>query len=71
MCVGAIYWARPRVSTTRTPQRMPPKRDSTTPTSIKSCSVPHERDIKMDQVMREEALEAFRHWIAHPQKKEY
>jgi guanine deaminase len=72
MCVGAIYWARPaRVyyANTATDAAEAGFDDAYIYQELQRPA--HERDIKMEQVMRGEALEAFRHWNAHPQKKEY
>jgi guanine deaminase len=72
MCVGAIYWARPaRVYYANTAADAAEAGFNDAYIYRELQRPLHEREIKMEQVMREEALEAFRHWIAQPQKKEH
>ncbi len=72
MCVGAIYWARPaRVYYANTAADAAEAGFDDAYIYQELARPHHERKIPMKQVMREEALEAFRHWNEHPQKKHY
>ncbi len=72
MCLGAIYWARPaRIFYANT-------RDDAAAIGFDDRFIydeipmhPEKRTIPMRQLSREKALEAFREWIAKPDKKAY
>jgi len=72
MCLGAIYWARPqRVFFANT-------REDAAAIGFDDALIYHEltapltqRKIPMTQMMRDEALEAFRAWTRNPDKKPY
>jgi guanine deaminase len=72
MCMGAIYWARPaKVYYANT-------RDDAARIGFDDSLIydqlglpPGQREIPMLQLMREQALEAFREWQKSPLKKKY
>jgi guanine deaminase len=72
MCLGAIYWARPRqvyFGNTAADAASAGFDDSFI---YQEIARPHsERKIPMSQMMREEALEAFRAWSAKGDKVRY
>ena len=72
MCLGAIYWARPaRVFFANTRQDAA---DIGFDDALiyQELTVPlAQRKIPMTQIMRQEALEAFREWARNPNKREY
>jgi tRNA(Arg) A34 adenosine deaminase TadA len=72
MCMGAIYWSRPtRVffANTAADAARAGFDDAYIHEEMKRPH--HERTIEMIALMREEALEAFRHWLEHPHKIQY
>jgi len=72
MCLGAIYWARPqRVFFANT-------REDAAAIGFDDALIYQEltapltqRKIPMTQMMRDDALEAFRTWVRNPDKKPY
>jgi len=69
---GAIYWARISKFTLAISQQTPPKSALTISAIYAEITQPHaEREIPMIQMMREEALAAFRAWEQNPGKIRY
>jgi tRNA(Arg) A34 adenosine deaminase TadA len=72
MCLGAIYWARPRqvyFGNTAADAANVGFDDSFI---YEEIARPHaQRKIRMSQMMREEALEGFRAWSAKDDKVRY
>ena len=72
MCMGAIYWSRPARVFFGTQRQMRPKTgfdDAFIHLELKRPH--HKKKIQMVGMMRDEALEAFRHWLEHPHKIRY
>lgn len=72
MCLGAIYWSRPaRVYFANTAQDAARIGFDDALILKELCLPLPQRSIPMIQMMRPEALEAFRHWQQKPDKIEY
>ncbi len=71
MCLGAIYWARPRASSMPELPPMPQMRALMTRSFTKSCNAHRNRGIPMIQLMREESLAVFAAWKQQPNKTQY
>lgn len=72
MCLGAIYWARPaRVFYAATAEDAARSGFDDADILKQLQLPPGERRIPMQQVMRESALEAFRLWLAKPDRVVY
>lgn len=72
MCLGAIYWARPSIvyfGNTAADAARVGFDDSFIYREISKAIA--DRTISMKQIMREEALEAFRLWDRQPNKEQY
>ena len=72
MCMGAIYWSRPaRVFFGNTAEDAAEAGfdDAFIHRELKQPH--HKKKIKMTGMMRDEALEAFRHWLEYPDKIRY
>jgi guanine deaminase len=72
MCLGAIYWSRPaRVFYANTAEDAAEAGfdDAFIHRELKRPH--HKKRIEMTGMMRDEALEAFRHWLEHPDKIRY
>jgi guanine deaminase len=72
MCMGAIYWSRPaRVFYGNTAEDAAEAGfdDAFIHRELKRPH--HKKKIEMVGLMRDEALEAFRHWLEHPDKIHY
>ena len=72
MCLGAIYWARPAKVFFATTSKDASAYGFDDSFIFEQVKLPvSQRKIPMVQVMREEALEAFRAWEQKPDKIEY
>jgi tRNA(Arg) A34 adenosine deaminase TadA len=72
MCLGAIYWARPSIVYFGNTAADAARAGFDDSLIYKEISSPMpERTISMKQIMREEALEAFRLWERQPNKQQY
>jgi guanine deaminase len=72
MCMGALYWARPQKIFYAATRRDAAKIGFDDAFIYEQLRLPiGMRDIPMQQVMRQEALEAFRHWQGKPDKVAY
>ena len=72
MCLGAIYWARPARVFFGSTAADAAKAGFDDSFIYREIQQPHaERKIPMIQMMREEALEAFRAWEQQPNKLPY
>src|SRR5208282_1455098 len=72
MCLGAIYWARPARVFFGSTAADASKAGFDDSLIYKEISHPHsERKIPMHQLMRDEALEAFRAWARQPNRLPY
>jgi guanine deaminase len=72
MCFGAIYWARPARVYFASTAVDASKAGFDDSLIYREISQPHpERKIPMIQIMRDEALEAFRAWERQPNKRSY
>ena len=72
MCLGAIYWARPaRVYYGGSAADAAAAQFDDAFIFREFAKPPRQRRIPMEQVMREEALEAFRVWLANPNRIQY
>jgi guanine deaminase len=72
MCLGAIYWARPRAVFFANTQDDAAKIGFDDQFIYDEFSRPHsERKIPMNQILREEALPVFREWMDKTDKRSY
>jgi guanine deaminase len=72
MCFGAIYWARPARVYFASTAVDASKAGFDDSLIYREISQPHpERKVPMIQIMRDEALEAFRAWERQPNKRSY
>ena len=72
MCLGAIYWARPSRVYFGSTAGDAAKAGFDDSFIYSELSKPiSERQIAMNQIMREQALEAFRLWERQPNKEQY
>ena len=72
MCLGAIYWARPRAvyfAGERTDAAMAGFDDALIYDELPLP--PYKRSVPMVQMMREQAMEVLKEWNAKPDKKRY
>lgn len=69
MCMGAIYWSRPaRVFFGNTAEDAAEAGFDDAFIHRELNRPHHRKKIEMTGMMRDEALEAFRHWLEHPDK---
>ncbi|MDX1409641.1 MAG: nucleoside deaminase [Saprospiraceae bacterium] len=72
MCLGAIYWARPKHIYYAASRRDAADIDFDDDHIYEEMRAPlHERKIPITQVCREEALDLFHHWVAKEDKTGY
>lgn len=72
MCLGAIYWARPARVYFGGSANDASNAGFDDSLIYRELALPHaQRRIPMIQIMRNEALEAFREWEAMPDKRPY
>lgn len=72
MCLGAIYWARPaRVYYGGSAADAAAAQFDDAFIFREFAKPPRQRRIPMEQIMREEALEAFRVWRSNPDRIQY
>ena len=72
MCLGAIYWARPARVYFGGSANDASNAGFDDSLIYRELALPHaQRKIPMIQIMRSEALEAFREWEAMPDKRPY
>jgi tRNA(Arg) A34 adenosine deaminase TadA len=72
MCLGAIYWARPRQVFFANGREDAAAIGFDDALIYGEMTVPFsQRKIPMTQMMREEALAAFQEWVRNPNKKPY
>jgi tRNA(Arg) A34 adenosine deaminase TadA len=72
MCLGAIYWARPRALYFAAERSDAAQAGFDDRFIYEQLSLPlHERRLPTVQAMREEAVRVLQEWIAKPDKREY
>ena len=72
MCLGAIYWARPRALYFAAERTDAAQAGFDDRFIYEQLTLPvHERTLPTMQTMREEAARVLREWISKPDKKDY